>query len=147
MALVGKLFRQRFYCAGFSRASACRLRLPRLSGGRSFRSSGQHKDAFVGAPFDRSQWNIHPDLEPYIAAPSDPTTSSPGKQFDLTFLGTGAGTVSLKRGCSATALYLGGTVYLFDAGEGIQRRLMQSRIRMGGKFDLPSTTAARSSLT
>ena len=76
---------------------------------------------------DRSSWIIHPDLDPYILSPPDNPGLSLGVPFGIHFLGTGAGSPSLQRGCSATALSLGGNTYLFDAGEGVQRACMRSR--------------------
>lgn len=68
-----------------------------------------------------------------MGAPSDDVIESiPGAQFILNFLGTGAGTVRIKRNCTSTALVLGGETYLFDAGEGIQRQSQLSRkVRLG----------------
>lgn len=81
---------------------------------------------------DRPSWIIHPDLDPYILSPQDEPPLSVGTPFGVHTLGTGAGSPSLQRGCSATALTLGGNTYLFDAGEGIQRACMASpRVRLG----------------
>eukprot|EP00977_Amphora_coffeiformis_P019845 scaffold7495_cov158-Amphora_coffeaeformis.AAC.5 len=75
----------------------------------------------------RSAWVVHPDLEPYILSSSEEAGPAAGTPFGVHFLGTGAGSPSLHRGCSAAALTLGGNTYLFDAGEGVQRACMLSR--------------------
>ena len=81
---------------------------------------------------DPSAWIINPELQPYIFSTEDNTPRQSGLPFGIHFLGTGAGTPSLQRGSSATALTLGGCTYLFDVGEGVQQRLMQNvRVRPG----------------
>ena len=80
-----------------------------------------------------SSWIKNPHLQPFIFSHTDrPPDAKQGGPFGIHFLGTGAGTPSLQRSSSATALTLGGNTYLFDAGEGVQRQVMQSpRVRPG----------------
>jgi hypothetical protein len=73
---------------------------------------------------------INPELEPHIRLPST-ASDSRHSGFTVSFLGTGAGQVSIHRSNASTALRLGSTTYLFDAGEGVQRQLMLSRVRAG----------------
>jgi ribonuclease BN (tRNA processing enzyme) len=54
-------------------------------------------------------------------------------EMSICFLGTGAGQPSRLRSTTATLLRLGGTAYLFDAGEGVQRQL---QFTMSGKLKL-----------
>ena len=49
--------------------------------------------------------------------------------MSLCFLGTAAGLPSLRRSTSATLLRMGGSSFLFDAGEGVQRQLMFTRAK------------------
>jgi len=92
----------------------------------------------------KTEWIIHSDLNPHIRANlssleddgsgSTPTISKEHSRdtgFSLCFLGTGAGKPSIRQSNSAAALRMGGTIYLFDAGEGIQLQLMRSRLKMG----------------
>jgi hypothetical protein len=76
---------------------------------------------------------VNPELEPHIRLPN--ITSEEGKTghsgFTVSFLGTGAGQVSVHRSNASTALRLGRTTFLFDAGEGVQRQLMLSRVSVG----------------
>jgi len=51
--------------------------------------------------------------------------------FMISFLGTGGGIPSTRRLTSATLLRLGGTSFLFDAGEGVQRQIMYTRASVG----------------
>jgi len=85
---------------------------------------------------------VNPKLAPYIqssltrtdrnavrtGSPSDHTLL-PSTGFAVSFLGTGSGGVqSVDRLSSVAALRLGGQAFLFDAGEGAQRYLANSRI-------------------
>lgn len=81
-----------------------------------------HKSGFV----------IHPDLKPYIRAPScsDDHLISLDSGFTITFLGTGA-SLSPFRSQTSSALRMGGKTFIFDAGDGIQRQLMLSRVNIG----------------
>ena len=76
---------------------------------------------------------VNPELEEFIRLPSDEKNVHASRDygFNVSFLGTGSGQVSVHRGNSATALRMGSQTYLFDAGEGTQKQLMLSRIRMG----------------
>lgn len=80
-----------------------------------------------------SSWIKNSHLQHFIYSNTDrPPEAQHGSPFGIHFLGTGAGTPSLQRSSSATALTLGGSTYLFDAGEGVQRQVMQSpRVRPG----------------
>jgi ribonuclease Z len=49
--------------------------------------------------------------------------------FHLAFLGSGGGNPSTRRVTCGTLLHLGGTSYLFDAGEGMQRQIMFSQFQ------------------
>ncbi|EEC49344.1 predicted protein, partial [Phaeodactylum tricornutum CCAP 1055/1] len=49
--------------------------------------------------------------------------------LSVCFLGTGAGRTSLERGNSATALRMGSSTFLFDAGEGVQTQMMRSKLK------------------
>jgi len=51
--------------------------------------------------------------------------------IDLTFLGTSSAQPSVTRSHSSLAVRINGTVWLFDAGEGIQRQLMYSTLKLG----------------
>lgn len=75
------------------------------------------------------QYPINPDLAPHIRMQGDITITDTG--FHVCFLGTGSGQTALFRSNSATCLRMGSTVYLFDAGEGVQRQLMLSTISVG----------------
>lgn len=81
-----------------------------------------HKSGFV----------IHPDLKPYIRAPdcSDDHLVSLDSGFTITFLGTGA-SLSPFRSQTSSALRMGGKTFIFDAGDGMQRQLMLSRVNIG----------------
>lgn len=52
--------------------------------------------------------------------------------FRISFLGTGGGKPNTLRITSATLLQLGGVSFLFDAGEGTQRQLMFSKVKLKG---------------
>lgn len=99
-------------------------------------SSSNSSDCYsYGRLFDPSSWIVNPELKPYVSSTLDnvsPMKPTKGLPFGIHFLGTGAGTPSLQRGSSSTALTMGGCTYLFDAGEGVQQRLMQNpRVRFG----------------
>ena len=71
-------------------------------------------------------------MAPYLLTPTDESPQVGGLPFTVHFLGTGAGSPSLQRGCTATALSLGGRTYLFDAGEGVQAACMRHpRVKLG----------------
>lgn len=79
-------------------------------------------------------WICNPDVSPHIRpslALGDAETKSVDTGFAVTFLGTGAGVRSATRSNSATALRMGGTTYLLDAGEGVQTQLMLSALNPG----------------
>jgi ribonuclease Z len=82
----------------------------------------------------KSDWLLNPDLASHIRA-SLSLVENVEKEidtgFEVCFLGTGAGQLSIFRGNSATALRMGSTTYLFDAGEGLQRQLMISALNAG----------------
>ena len=50
--------------------------------------------------------------------------------LSICFLGTSAGAPALHRSTSATLLRLGGSSFLFDAGEGVQRQMAFTRARL-----------------
>jgi ribonuclease Z len=81
-----------------------------------------------------NSWIINRELASHIR-PSLAQVENEEKEkdtkFEVCFLGTGAGQVSIFRGNSATALRMGSTTYLFDAGEGLQRQLMISALNKG----------------
>jgi len=51
--------------------------------------------------------------------------------IDITFLGTGSAQPSTTRNHSSLGVRMNGTVWLFDVGEGIQRQLMYSTLKLG----------------
>eukprot|EP00833_Pecoramyces_ruminatium_P002275 jgi/Orpsp1_1/1176307/evm.model.c7180000057136.1 len=51
--------------------------------------------------------------------------------IDITFLGTSSAQPSVTRSHSSLAVRINGTIWLFDAGEGIQRQLMYSTLKLG----------------
>jgi len=51
--------------------------------------------------------------------------------IDLTFLGTSSAQPSVTRSHSSLAVRINGTIWLFDAGEGVQRQLMYSTLKLG----------------
>lgn len=91
----------------------------------------------------RSQWIIHPDLvhhtrSSYSIVPDDEKKNRDDKnelifqkdtKFSICCLGTGTGRPSIERSNTATALKLGGSIFLFDAGEGVQRQLALSKLK------------------
>lgn len=91
----------------------------------------------IGVRDLKKDWLLQPDLEPHIRAclasleSDDPELDKRDTGFSVILLGTGAGKPSLTQSNAATALRMGSTVYLFDAGEGVQLQLMRSRLRTG----------------
>jgi ribonuclease Z len=82
----------------------------------------------------KRDWILNPDVSSHIRASVALVTSDEKELdtgFEVCFLGTGAGHLSAFRGNSATALRMGSTTYMFDAGEGLQRQLMISAINAG----------------
>jgi len=75
---------------------------------------------------------VNTELRPYIRLPEtdDHKLRSQHSGFTVIFLGTGTGQ-TLHRSNTATALQLDNSTFLFDAGEGVQRQLMRSRIHIG----------------
>jgi len=51
--------------------------------------------------------------------------------IDITFLGTSSAQPNTTRNHSSLGVRVNGTVWLFDAGEGTQRQLMYSTLKMG----------------
>ena len=51
--------------------------------------------------------------------------------INITFLGTASAQPSSTRNHSALALRLDGDVWLFDCGEGTQRQIQKSTVKMG----------------
>ncbi|ORY74704.1 Metallo-hydrolase/oxidoreductase [Neocallimastix californiae] len=51
--------------------------------------------------------------------------------IDLTFLGTSSAQPSVTRSHSSLVVRINGTIWLFDAGEGVQRQLMYSTLKLG----------------
>lgn len=80
----------------------------------------------------KKQWLIHPDMELHTRAGLSSLAEDDQRDtgFSIYFLGTGAGRPSLLHGNAATALRLSNGTYLFDAGEGVQHRIMMSRIKV-----------------
>jgi ribonuclease Z len=79
-------------------------------------------------------WHINPALKDRIAdgrnslTPSKERTLINAHQgFSVNMLQTGAGKPSSERGCSASALRAGSSLFLIDAGEGTQMSLYSSR--------------------
>lgn len=82
----------------------------------------------------RNHWIVHDDLRTHVresraeyAIHGDLYERDTG--LSVCFLGTGAGRTSLERGNSATALRMGSSTFLFDAGEGVQTQMMRSKLK------------------
>lgn len=104
---------------------------------RSSETRSIHKAGFV----------VHPELRPYIRLPgySEDHLASSDSGFTITFLGTGA-SMSPFRSHTCSALRMGGKTFLFDAGDGMQRQLMLSRVNMGEIEKIFSTSNPSSSI-
>jgi ribonuclease Z len=103
---------------------------------RCYTNSSRRESSQSINPADdlRNDWILNPDLAPHIRTSLSLVESAEKEVdtgFEVCFLGTGAGQLSIFRGNSATCLRMGSTTYLFDAGEGLQRQLMISAINAG----------------
>jgi hypothetical protein len=87
----------------------------------------------------KDYWVVHPDLDLHIQSARSADLQLPNAdldwisrdtQFSPILLGTGGGSPTQFRSNSATALKMGSKLFLFDAGEGIQLRLMQSMLQV-----------------
>ena len=86
----------------------------------------------TSSPTTEQRWkrpHVDERLDPYVYVPGDELMEL--RDFTIGFLGTSAGKGTIHRSNSATALRTDGATYLFDAGEGVQRQLMLSRVSAG----------------
>lgn len=108
----------------------------------SFSTENSDPLALDDDPKKQKQWLLNDDLDPHIRAcladaesnsqdPAQPSEKQRDTGFSVCFLGTGAGRPSPLHSNAATALRMGSSIYLFDAGEGVQLQFMRSRLRLG----------------